>query len=393
MTRPGLEVLATDRAALVSGASVGLLAHPASVGRDLRHAASWLLAAGADVVRLFAPEHGAGGTAQDMIAVDERRDPLTGLPVVSLYGATEASLTPDPATFDGIDTLVIDLADVGARYYTFFATAVRALPVAAGCGVRVLVADRPNPLGGTHIEGNVIPPDWRSFVGELPLPNRHGLTLGELCRHAARTRAIDVDLTVVPAEGWRRAAHWDETGLPWIAPSPNMPTLDTAFVYPGMCLVEGTNLSEGRGTTRPFEWCGAPWLDANALAERLTAFDLPGVVFRPLSFRPSFHKHAGQDCGGVQVHVTDRQTFRPVLTGLAFVAAARALDPGRFAWRTEPYEFVSDRLAFDLLAGGTGWREALESGADPRDIAAGWGPELATFRDISAADQLYGTGR
>ena len=386
---PGIEILAGRRASLVRGARVGLLAHPASIGRDFRPAAALLAEAGARPTRLFAPEHGALGAAQDMIGVDERRDPLTGLPVVSLYGTDEASLAAAPEAFDGLDALVVDLADVGARYYTFAATAIRALPAAAARGVRVIVADRPNPLGGEDVEGNDVEPRFHSFVSELSIPNRHGLTLGELCLWAARTRGIDVALEVVPAEGWRRADCWDETGLPWVLPSPNMPTLDTALVYPGMCLVEGTNLSEGRGTTRPFELAGAPWLDPGRLAARLDAFRLPGVAFRPTVFRPAFHKHAGRDCGGVQIHVTDRATFRPTLTGLAFVAACRAEDPERFGWRTETYEFVSDRLAFDLLAGGEGWRRGLEAGADPRELACAWGPSEAAFRAARADLLLY----
>ncbi len=392
--KPGLETLCTETPRLVRGARVGLLAHPASVGRGLAHASALLRAAGADVVRLFAPEHGASGAAQDMIGVDERRDALTGLPVVSLYGDDEASLAPRPEHLDGLDAVVVDLADVGARYYTFAATAIRLLPVAGARGVRVIVADRPNPLGGEAVEGNLFddapgPGGWGSFVGEISVPNRHALTLGELCRLAVRRRGIAVDLEVAPAAGWRRSMLWDETGLPWVLPSPNMPTLETALVYPGMCLVEGTNLSEGRGITRPFEIAGAPWIDPVALAARLAGWDLPGAVFRPLTFRPSFHKHAGQDCGGVQIHVTDRRAFRPVLTGLAFVAACRAQDPGRFRWRTETYEFVSDRLAFDLLAGGTAWRSAIEEGADPREIALSWEEDEARARAEGEPDRLY----
>lgn len=387
--RPGIDVLVEDRAELIRGARVGLLAHPASVSRDFTHAADLLRRAGAEVVRLFAPEHGVGGALQDMVPAREQRDPVSGLPVVSLYGVTEDSLTPRREHFAGIEVLVADLLDVGARYYTFAATVIRALPVAAAAGVRVVVADRPNPLGGVAVEGNIVAEGWRSFVGELPIPNRHGLTLGELCRFARSTRSLDVDLTVVPATGWRRKLDWDATGLPWVQPSPNMPATTTALVYPGMCLLEGTNLSEGRGTTRPFELAGAPWLDPRALAARLAELALPGVVFRRAVFRPAFHKFAGQDCGGVQLHVTDRESFRPVLTGLAFVAAARGLAPDAFRWREDPYEYVTDRLAFDLLAGGPQWRAALESGADSRSIAAGWALEEQAFRARAAEALLY----
>jgi len=386
---PGIEVLCGREAGLVRGARIGLIAHPASVTRRLAHAAEALDAAGARVVRLFAPEHGCGGGAQDMVAVDEQRDALTGLPVVSLYGDSEASLAPSEAALAGLDVLVADLADVGARYYTFYATIVRAIEVAARTGLRVVVCDRPNPLGGALIEGNLAAPAYRSFVGELPVPNRHGMTVGELCRFAVTERRWNVDLTVVPCEGWSRALWWDETGLPWVLPSPNMPTLETATVYPGMCLVEGTNLSEGRGTTRPFEIAGAPWLDGRALAAQLARWELPGVLFRPVRFRPAFQKHAGTECQGVQLHVTDRLAFRPVRTGVAFLAAARAQEPGRFRWREEPYEFVADRPAIDLLAGGPGWREAIETGVGPAVIAASWETEESTFGCVRQPSLLY----
>lgn len=386
--QPGLERLAGGDAGQVRGARVALLAHAASVARDLRPPARVLERAGAQVVRLLAPEHGLSG-AQDMVAVDDLRDALTGLPVVSLYGATEDSLTPRPEVLADVDLLVVDLADVGARYYTYAATAVRALPVAAAAGLRVIVADRPNPIGGETVEGAALDPRFRSFVGELGVPQRHGLTVGELCRWAVRERRLDVDLAVVPAPGWRRGQWWDETGLPWVLPSPNMPTLDTAAVYPGSCLLEGTNLSEGRGTTRPFELVGAPWIDPGQLAGRLAREDLPGVAFRPTLFVPAFQKHAGTVCGGVQLHVTRRQDFRPVLTGLAVVAAARALDPERFRWRTETYEFVSDRLAFDLLAGTSAWREALEAGVPPTEIARAWPADEQHFRDAREEVLLY----
>lgn len=388
--RTGLETVLHANQNTLRGARIGLLAHQASVDRAFAHAADLLEAhVGAQVVRLFAPEHGVAGGRQDMVPVDESRDPVSGRPVVSLYGATEDSLTPKAEHLAGLDALVIDLADVGARYYTFVATAIRCLAPAARQGVRVVVLDRPNPLGGA-IEGSLVAPAHASFVGEEPIPVRHGMTIGELCRFAAERRRIDIELEVVPVLGWERQRYWDETGLPWIAPSPNMPTLDTALVYPGGCLFEGTNLSEGRGTTRPFELVGAPWLDARSLAARLTALELPGVVARPVVFVPAFHKHAQQACGGVHLHVVDRAAFRPVLTGLAVVAAARSLAPDAFRWRTEPYEFVADRLAFDLLAGGVDWRQSLERGADPREIARDWSAHERAFAESAEAALLYG---
>jgi len=239
------------------------------------------------------------------------------------------------------------------------------------------------------VEGNTVEPAFRSFVGELPVPQRHGMTIGELLLFAARVRRIDVELEVIPCRGWHREDDFAGTGLPWVPPSPNMPTPDTALVYPGTCLLEGTNLSEGRGTTRPFEIVGAPWLDPRALADALAAEHLPGVRFRPLVFVPTFHKHAGTPCGGVQLHVFDPRAFRPVLTGLAVVIAARSLDPARFAWRTEPYEFVADRPAFDLLAGTDAWRRRIEAGASPRDLAATFPVHEAEQRSRIAEYGLY----
>jgi uncharacterized protein YbbC (DUF1343 family) len=374
----------------VRGARVALLTHPASVDRRLVHAVELLQdVAGARVVRLLAPEHGVAGARQDMVAVDEWRDPVSGLPVVSLYGEDEASLAPPSAALEDVDVVVADLMDVGARYYTFVASMVRTMEVAAQCGCRVVIADRPNPIGGRAVEGPRVDARHRSFVGELSVSNRHGMTAGELCRWAVRERRIDVELRIASVEGWRRDEWWDETGLPWVPPSPNMPTLDTATVYPGACLLEATLLSEGRGTTRPFELVGAPWLDPRSFARRLSDFGLPGVAFRPLIFVPAFQKHGGAPCGGVQIHVLSRSLFRPVLTGVALLAAARAEDPQRFEWRREPYEFVADRPAIDLLAGSTTWREAIEGGASPREIEAAWRPDQAAFEEEREALLIY----
>lgn len=347
------------------------------------------LAAADDVTiaAVFGPEHGLWGTHQDMEGVPSGRDPISGLPVRSLYGDDEASLAPDPAAFDGVDVLVFDIQDVGSRYYTFVYSLLHAMEIAERCGVRVIVCDRPNPLNGVAVEGNLVSEGYDSFVGRWPLPNRHGLTAGELAGLFATRHPCSLD--VVPMEGWRRAAWYDDTGLPWVAPSPNMPTPDTAAIYPGLCLLEGTNLSEGRGTTRPFEIFGAPWLDPDRYAAALNAAELPGVRFRPLLFRPMFQKHAGTVCGGVQVHVTDRGRLEPVLLGLTTIAVARDLEPERFRWRTERYEFVSDRPAIDLLAGTDAWRIALDAGAAPRALLADTGAALATFEETARAVRLY----
>jgi uncharacterized protein YbbC (DUF1343 family) len=309
---------------------------------------------------------------------------------VSLYGDTVESLRPTPAQLAGLDALVIDLQDVGARYYTFQATMLYCLEAADALGLRVLVLDRPNPLGGIAVEGPRLAPGFESFIGAHDAAIRHGLTIGELARlYQAEKKLGNVPLEIVPCEGWRRGMCFEDTGLPWVLPSPNMPTVETAVVYPGQCLLEGTNLSEGRGTTRPFELCGAPWLDAPALAARLNGEGLPGAAFRAAWFVPTFQKHAGRDCGGVQMHVTDRAAFQPVRTSLALLAACRALSGDHFRWRTEPYEFVADPIAIDLLFGSSRERLALETGAPWRDIAQAWAPEEKTFAERRRPFLMY----
>ncbi|MBI4270922.1 MAG: DUF1343 domain-containing protein [Candidatus Rokubacteria bacterium] len=383
----GLEVLVRRRAALLRGRRVALLVHQASVDRHLAHASALLDGLPrVRLVRLFAPEHGLWGAAQDHTPVGAARDPASGLAVWSLYGARRE---PTRTMLRGVDTLVVDLQDVGARYYTFVWTLALAMRACARAGVPVVVCDRPNPLGGVRVEGNVADPAFASFVGLYPLPARHGLTLGELARYLNETHGLGCALRVVPMRGWRRAMLWEDTGLPWVAPSPNMPTPDTARVYPGGCLLEGTNLSEGRGTTRPFEWVGAPWLDAHRYAEALEAERLPGVRFRPVRFRPTFHKWAGRLCGGVQIHVTDRERFLPFLTGLVLLAAARRLAPDRFAWRRPPYEYERRRLPIDILCGTDAIRRGLERGAPPRALAAAWRRDLARWTRARAPYLLY----
>ncbi len=361
----GLEQLLGHPSRYLKGRRLGLVGNQTSVTADLTHAASALARLeGFELVRLFAPEHGFHGVAQDMEAVAPGTDPLTGLPVHSLYGDDAHTLTPDPGLFEDLDGLLFDIQDIGARYYTFIYTLANCMQAAGQAGVPVVVLDRPNPINGLQTEGNRVRPGYFSFVGQYPLLNRHGLTVGELARMFRDHFGIACDLTVVPMQGWNRAMWFDQTGLPWVPPSPNMPTLATATVYPGLCLIEGTRCSEGRGTTRPFEQAGAPGVDAVRLAETLNRLRLPGVRFRPVWFKPTFQKHAGRVCGGVFLHVTDRESFRPVLSGLAVICTLAAEFPDQFAWRTEPYEFVSDRPAIDLLYGHNGLREHLESGQE-----------------------------
>jgi uncharacterized protein YbbC (DUF1343 family) len=260
---------------------------------------------------------------------------------------------------------------------------------AGKAGVQVIVLDRPNPIDGVHLEGNIREDKYSSFVGMFALPARHGMTAGELARYFNKVFKLDCDLVVVPMRGWQRSMWWDETGLPWVIPSPNMPTVGTATIYPGMCLIEGTNLSEGRGTTHPFELFGAPWLEPFQLAEKLNAIGLPGVRFRPHYFMPTFQKHAGKVCGGVELHVTNRAVFEPFRTGLWCVKVAREIDPEQFDWRRETYEFVSDRLAIDLLAGSARYRELVESGGDIEDWVAEWKEPLRLFAKTREEFLLY----
>ncbi len=372
---------------LLRGRRVGLLSHQPSVTRDLRHAVDVVRALpGTRLAALFAPEHGITGAAQDQIGIGGERHRATGLPIWSLYGSR---LAPTQESLRGLGALVVDLQDVGSRYYTYVWTMTLAMRECARAGVPVVVLDRPNPLGGERLEGNIAAPGYSSFVGLYPLPTRHGMTIAELAGYLNETHGLGCDLTVVPMQGWRRHMLWEDTGLPWVAPSPNMPTLDTARVYPGGCLIEGTNMSEGRGTTRPFEWVGAPYLDGARLMVALERRALPGVCFRATAFEPSFHKWRGRRCEGVQVHVTDRARFRPYLTYIALIAEARRQGGWRFRWRRPPYEFEWKRLAIDLLGGGAEIRRHIENGRPLSRLTASWTDGLARFARARRPYLLY----
>jgi uncharacterized protein YbbC (DUF1343 family) len=377
----GLDVLAGSRFAPLRGLAVGLVCNPTAVDRRLRHAADLFHEArGVRLAALFGPEHGVRGDAQYMAAVGSTRDRRTGVQVHSLYGNSADSLRPTERMLRGIDALVFDIQDVGARYYTYQATMLYCMEAAAGARIPFFVLDRPNPIGGNAVEGPGLRPGFESFCGVHPVAVRHGLTVGELAGLYREERRLDLALTVVPCRGWRRRMFQRDTGRFWVFPSPNMPTPETALVYPGMCLLEGTNLSEGRGTTRPFELFGAPWLDAESLAEELGGARLPGVAFRPVRFVPTWDKHAGARCHGVEVVVVDREAFRPFRTGVACIASARAQNPSRFRWRTERYEFVARVPAFDLLCGSAREREAIERGKGWRDLAGDWAREEQAYR-------------
>jgi uncharacterized protein YbbC (DUF1343 family) len=385
--RSGLDVLVAARGAMLRGRRTALVAHQASVDSRLRHAASLLARMrGVNLAAIWAPEHGLWGAPQDHAHIRADRDPVTRLPVLTLYGERR---WPTPAMIRSVDTIVIDLQDVGSRYYTFIWTMALVMRAAGKSDVEVIVLDRPNPLGGTRLEGNVMDPAFASFVGLYPLAIRHGMTIGEIAAYLNDTHALGCRLTVVRMRGWRRSMMWADTGLPWVPPSPNMPTLDTALVYPGGCLYEGTNLSEGRGTTRPFEWVGAPYLDAQRYADALDAFALPGVAFRPARFTPMFHKWAGRLCGGVQIHVTDAARFKPYLTGLGVIAAARQVGGRAFAWKRPPYEFEHRKLPIDVICGTDTIRKAIERRRPLGEVERGWSRGLSAWKRRRARYLMY----
>ena len=367
---------------------VGLLANPASVDGELRHVADLVTALpGVTLAALFGPQHGFRSDVQDnMIETDHARHPVLNVPVYSLYGETRE---PTAAMLEGLDLLIIDLQDVGTRVYTYIHTMTNCLRACAAQGVPVLVCDRPNPVGGVAVEGPLLEPGFESFVGQYAIPLRHGLTIGELARLCNDTFALGATLEVLPLQGWQRPMYQDDTGLPWVLPSPNLPTLDSAIVYPGLVLLEGTNLSEGRGTTRPFELVGAPWLHTHRLTEALNALALPGVHFRPTEFQPTFQKHAGQTCGGCQLHVSDRKTFQSITTAVALFEECRRQAPDHFEWRQPPYEYEDTILPIDILSGSDRLRLELDAGTSHRVIAEGWKPALDEFRTVSARYLLY----
>ena len=375
----GLEVL-LETPELIGGRKWALLANQAAVTADL-DPARVVLPAGkpGPLVRLFAPEHGLDGVAQDMEAVTDVRDELTGCEVRSLYGSTADTLEPTPEDLEGVNVMVVDLPDIGARYYTFAATMDWVMAACEKTQVEVMVLDRPNPIGGVKREGGLVKEGFSSFVSQLPVPIRHGLTLGEIALLLQRERYPQLELTVIQCRGWRRQDWLNVTGLPWVVPSPNMPTVDTAGFYPGLCLVEATTLSEGRGTTRPFQLIGAPRLNAEDLVARLRDLELSGVGFRPARFRPEFGKHGGEVCSGVELHPTDRQALEPVALGLHLLKTIHDLHPDNFTWRPDPYEFVGDVPALDILTGSLAARLCIENRQPLEPLLEKWRGEVESF--------------
>lgn len=372
----------------LNGLKVGILANPASVDRAFNHVVDQLgEAPGFELAAIFGPQHGFRSDLQDnMIETPHVTDPRRNVPIFSLYSETRE---PTKAMLDLIDVLVVDLQDVGARIYTFIYTMANCLRAAAKTGTTVIVCDRPNPIGGVQIEGPMLEPGYESFVGQFPIPMRHGMTVAELAKLFNEHHGIGADLEIVPMEGWSRKMYFDDTELPWIMPSPNMPTLDTAIVYPGTVLFEGTMVSEGRGTTRPFELIGAPWLDGTAFAARLNETGLAGVHFREVVFEPTFQKHAKVPCGGCQIHVTSRFDFEPVKAGVAVMRECFGLGDGKFAWRDPPYEYEHEKMPIDILAGSTMLRQQIEQQVPIEEIAASWTHGVKDFEEIRKPYLLY----
>ncbi|HEY8203709.1 MAG TPA: DUF1343 domain-containing protein [Pyrinomonadaceae bacterium] len=384
----GLERLLDERIDVLDGARVGLVCNQASVDHDFHHAADLCYAhPKIELTALFGPQHGIRGDVQDnMIETGHAIDRRTGVPIYSLYSETRE---PTEEMLRDVDTVVVDLQGVGCRIYTFAYTMANCMRAAKRLGKSVVVCDRPNPIGGDAVAGNLLERGHESFVGQFPIPTRHGMTIGELARLFNDEFDIGCELDVIELKGWSRERWYDQTDGPWVLPSPNIPSVEAATVFPGTVHLEGTQMSEGRGTTRPFEIVGAPYVDADRFPGALAKMNLPGVVFRACVFMPTFQKHAGQPCGGVQIHVTDRNSFEPVSTGVAIVKTAHQLYPEDFRWKEPPYEYEYERNPFDVIAGTTRLRAQIEAGESLDAITESWRPGIEEFRRLREAYLLY----
>jgi uncharacterized protein YbbC (DUF1343 family) len=381
----GSDVLAERQ--LLRGRTVGVVCNPASVNARFEHVLERLESSGVKVGAIFGPQHGFRSDLQEnMIETAHDEDRRRQVPIYSLYSETRE---PTAEMLAGLDALVIDLQDVGTRIYTYIYTMANCLKAARRHDLPVIVCDRPNPIGGAAVEGPMLEPGFESFVGQYPIPMRHGMTIGELARLFNEHFGIGAKLEVVAMPDWDRASFHDDNGLPWVLPSPNIPTLDSAIVYPGTVLFEGTNVSEGRGTTKPFELVGAPWIEPETFAHHMNLEGLPGVYFRPALFEPTFHKHRDTPCGGCQVHITDRRTIRPVETGVALLQAFRDLGHDHFQWREPPYEYEYLLAPIDILCGSSEVRERLEHGEHARDIAKDWDAAVEPFMKLRRSFLLY----
>lgn len=387
MVKTGCDILAKSARTRLKESRVGLLANPASVTSKLVHLSDALTSQLIKLECIFGPQHGYRGETQaNMIEWQSYLHPALGIPVYSLYGEKRE---PDRFMIQDLDILVIDLPDVGARPYTYLWTAVIMMKACAAEGITVMVCDRPNPIGGSAVEGPMLEEDQTSFVGLYPLVMRHGMTIGEAMHLLNERFGIGCKLNIIRMKGWNREMFFDETGQPWIMPSPNIPSTDTTLLYPGMVLLEGTNLSEGRGTTRPFELAGAPWIEPERFAGRLSSVGLEGVLFRPVHFEPAWDKYQGRVCGGVQIHVTRRKTFQPVRCAVKILEAAASLYPGDFSWSEPPYEYDFERRPIDVIAGGADIRETIDSGRGTAALFDKWKTEEQGFKRSRKPFLLY----
>ncbi len=388
MIKTGIEQLASGPPVWLKGKRLGLLCNQASTDHNFRHSRDIINSVlPGQLTCIFSPQHGFFADKQDnMIESAHMKDRTTGLPLFSLYGQTRK---PDGAMFDHLDVLLIDLQDVGTRVYTFIYTMAYCLEAAAEFGKKVVILDRPNPIGGDLIEGNLVEDDYRSFVGLYPIPMRHGLTMGELARLFNEHFGINAELEIIAMSGWQRAMHFDETGLPWLFPSPNMPTLETALVYPGQVIWEGTSVSEGRGTCLPFEVFGAPYLDHDRFLSAVDRSALAGCVLRPVAFEPTSNKHRGELCKGFQLQVTDRRVYRPYRTSLELLGVTLKLYAEQFAYKEPPYEYEYEKLPLDMILGSRTLRESLAAGKRVADLEEGWREDLAGFDALRRNFFLY----
>lgn len=383
----GIDSLLSSDPSWLRKARVGLLANQASVDSTIRHTRDRLLQAGVRLTALFAPQHGYFGELQaNMIESDDAVDGELGIPIFSLYGKTRR---PTPEMLTHIDVLVIDLQDVGTRVYTFGTTLALCLEAARVAGTRLAVLDRPNPIGGHRIEGNLLDLDRRSFVGHFPIPMRHGLTMAEMARLYNDAFGIGAALEVWPLKGWHRSMMYRDTGLHWVPPSPNLPKPESTLVYPGQVILEGTNLSEGRGTTTPFELWGAPYLKVKRIVDHLTGAGFEGLALRPAHFQPTFDKWAGTDCNGFQIHLTDLDRYRPYATSLALVQAVIATHREDFSWTAPPYEYEFRHLPIEIILGRADLHQHLERGVPVADLERSWEPEIDEYRKLRAPYLLY----
>ncbi|HEY9282152.1 MAG TPA: DUF1343 domain-containing protein [Pyrinomonadaceae bacterium] len=384
----GVERLLREQGRALKGARVGLVCNQASVDHDLRHVADLFAEGGGwKLTTLFGPQHGIRGDVQDnMVETEHAFDAETGLPVFSLYSETRE---PTEKMLEDVDAIVFDLQDVGCRIYTFVYTLANCMRAARKLGIKVVVCDRPNPIDGVGVAGTVLEPEYASFVGQFPLATRHGMTVCELAKMFNEHWGIGCELELMLMEGWERELWLDETDAPWVLPSPNMPTLDSATVFPGTVHFEGTQVSEGRGTTRPFELVGAPYVEPAKLARELNGLGLSGVYFRASSFQPTFQKHAGKTCGGVQIHVLDRRAFEPVISGVAAAKVIYELYTDKFKWKEPPYEYVFDQNPFDVIAGTNKLRESFEAGESLETIQDSWAAPLEEFKSAREKFLLY----